>query len=231
MRNFGRKAAGWRAMGMSLACLLMLAGNSVVIAAPATYSGEAPVASQSEAERTEALKTALAEVVIRISGDPGILANGNVAAAVAKADKYVLQYRYQRGTASADPADSEAAPPGLVLVAEFDSNAVDRMLADLGVGSTSAAVAIDTTPTEQRIWISGIRSATDYARGLGYLSKQSLVRQSWPMEARGDGLLVRLSLGSGLQRWLDMVDQEGVLRVNSSSPPIEGIDATLVLNP
>ncbi|MGB0134146.1 DUF2066 domain-containing protein [Dokdonella sp.] len=223
-----RRSGRWVA-GLALSILLLSAGSTALIAAPATYSGEAPVVSQSEAERSEALKTALAEVVIRISGDPGILANGNVAAAVAEAGKYVLQYRYQRGPASADPADT--ASPRLILVAEFDSNAVDRMLAGLGLGSASAATAIDTTPTEQQIWISGIHSADDYARGLGYLSKQSLVRQSWPVEARGDGLLVRLTLSGGLQRWLDIVDGEGVLRVNNASPPLEGIDATLVLNP
>lgn len=229
----GQEETGWakwrQVSSIALLVLLLCAGASSVIAAPATYSGEAPVASQSEAERAEALKTALAAVVIRLSGDPGILANGNVAAAVAEAEKYVLQYRYQRSMATEDPA--AVASPALVLVAEFDSNAVDRMLAGLGLASANAVDAVDTTPTEQRIWLSGIHSAADYARGLGYLSKQALVRQSWPVEARGDGVLVRLSLSGGLQRWLDIVDGEGVVRVNSSSPPLEGIDATLVLNP
>lgn len=218
-----------RASVFAALILALLLGSAGVVAAPATYSGESPVTSQSEAERSEALKTALAAVVMRLSGDPGILADGNVAAAVAQADKYVLQYRYQRGMTSADAEGNTS--PSLVLVAEFDSVAVDRMLAGLGLGSGSAAVAIDTTPSEQQIWLSGIHSAQDYARGLGYLSKHSLVRQSWPVEARGDGLLVRLSLSGGLQRWLDIVDGEGVLRVNSASPPLEGIDATLVLNP
>lgn len=230
-----RKTGHWviskPATGLALAMLLLLLGHSAALAAPATYAGEAPVISQSEAERAGALKTALAEVVIRISGDPGILANGNVAAAVAQAEKYVLQYRYQQSSAPADPADAETTGSRLVLVAEFDSNAVDRMLAELGLGTANAADAIDTTPTEQRIWISGIHSAADYVRGMGYLNKQSLVRQLRPLEARGDGVLVRLTLSGGLQRWLGMVDGEGVLSVNSSSPPLEGIDATVVLNP
>lgn len=228
----GSRTATWASRALrSLAMLFLVAGHAAIHAAPPTYSGEAPVTSQSEAERAEALKTALAEVVIRISGDPGILASSNVAAAVAQADKYVLQYSYRRGALAADPALAESASQQLVLVAEFDRNAVDRMLANLGLGSGSTAEAVDTTPTEHRIWISGIHSAADYARGLGYLSGQSLVRQSLPLEARGDGLLVRVGLSGGLQRWLDMVGQEGVLRVNSSSPPLEGIDATLVLNP
>lgn len=215
---------------LALALILLVAMVPLPVrAAPSTYSGEAPVNSQSEAERAEALKSALAEVVIRLSGDSGILARGDVAKAVAEADKYVLQYRYRRD-AAVDEA-SGAATIKLVFVAEFDSVAVDRMLAGLGFGGTGSTAAVDTTPSEQQVWISGIRSAADYARGLGYLSRQTMVRQSWPVEARADGVLVHLSLSGGLARWLQMVDQEGVLRVNSASPPLEGIDATLVLSP
>lgn len=199
-----------------------------LMAAPATYSGEAPVGSQSEGERAEALKTALAEVVIRLSGDPGILARDDVARAVADADKYVLQYRYRRDLGVDEI--SGVASEKLVLVAEFDSGAVDRMLGGFAVNPANP-VAVDMTPSEQRIWISGLYSAADYARGLGYLSRQSQVRQSWPVEARADGVLVRLSLAGDLAYWLQIVDREGVLRVNSSSPPLDGIDATLSLIP
>jgi hypothetical protein len=212
-----------------LAAALMAALGCVrAAAAPATYSGEAPVTSQSEAERAGALKSALADVVIRLSNDPGILARGDVARAVADADKYVLQYRYRRDDGIDET--SGAATTRLVLVAEFDSSAVDRMLAGLGLAGAGAAATVDATPVERRIWISGIHSADDYARGMGYLARQSLVRQAWPLQARGDGILVRLSVAGGLDRWLEAVDREGVLRVNSASPPLDGIDATLMLS-
>ena len=222
-----RSTLAQRWMAAVLGLCLSTAG-ALVIAAPATYSGEAPVGSQSETERAGALKTALAEVVIRLSGDPGILARDDVAGAVAGADKYVLQYRYRRDFGVDEI--SGVASEKLVLVAEFDSTAVDRMLAGFGMNPANP-VAVDMTPSEQRIWISGIYSATDYARGLGYLSRQSQVRQSWPVEARADGVLVRLSLAGDLAYWLQMVDREGVLRVNSASPPLDGIDATLSLIP
>lgn len=225
-----RARASAPCMGLMLVAALFAATVALPArAAPATYSGEAAVTSQSESERANALKTALAEVVIRLSGDPGILARGDVARAVADADKYVLQYRYRRD-AAVDEA-SGAATVKLVLVAEFDSSAVDRMLAGLGLAGAGSAAVVDSTPTEKQVWISGIHSATDYARSLGYLAKQSMVRQSWPMEARDDGVLVHLGLSGSLPRWLEMVDREGVLRVNSASPPVEGIDATLVLSP
>jgi hypothetical protein len=104
------------------------------------------------------------------------------------------------------------------------------MLAGLGLAGAGTAAAVDAAPAERRIWISGIHSADDYARGMGYLARQSLVRQALPLEARGDGILVRLSVAGALDRWLAAVDSEGVLRVNSASPPLDGIDATLILS-
>ena len=226
----GSQAA--RPMMGSLAASLVLVAMMIaspLSAAPATYSGEAPVANQSEAVRSGALKTALADVVIRLSGDSGILARDDVAKAVAAADKYVLQYRYRRDS-NADEATAGAGQQ-LVLVAEFDSNAVDRMLGGLGLAGAGSAVAIDTTPVEKRVWLSGIHSAADYARSFGYLSRQAMVRKSWPIEARGDGVLIRVELAGDFNRWLGQVNQDGILQVNSASPPVQDIDATLSLNP
>lgn len=216
----------------SLVALVVSVANVIafpLMAAPATYSGESPVANQTEAARSGALKTALADVVIRLSGDAGILARDDVAKAVAAADKYVLQYRYRNETVTDD--STGGAGQQLVLVAEFDSNAVDRMLAGLGLAGAGSAVAIDTTPVQKRVWLSGIHSAADYARSFGYLSKQAMVRQSWPIEARGDGVLIRVELAGDFNRWLGQVNQDGIFQVNSASPPVQDIDATLSLNP
>lgn len=233
MPGFHFGAAGLGARRWLSALLLLLLGSSVMtataLAAPSTYAGEAPVADQSEAARADALKTALADVVIRLSGDPGILARSEVANSVAAADKLVLQYRYRRDS-TIDEA-SGAASSSLVLVAEFDSIAVDRLLARFGLASAGSSAAIDATPVERRIWLSGIHSSADYARVRGYLTRQSLVRQSWPIEARGDGILMRLVLAGDFQRWLELVAADNVLQVNSASPPVEGIDATLALSP
>ena len=211
-----------------LASLLLVLAQPLA-AAPTTYTGEAPVANQSESARSDALKTALADVVIRLSGDPGILARSEVAEAVAGAEKLVLQYSYRRDSSVDEVSGSVVS--GLVLVAEFDSAAVDRMLSGFGLAGAGSAAAVDSTPSERRIWLSGIHSAADYARGLGYLSKQSLVRQAWPLEARGDGILVRVVVAGEFSRWLGQVDQDGVMKVNSASPPVQGLDATLALNP
>lgn len=196
-------------------------------AAPATYTGEALVNSQSDEERADALKTALANVVIEQSGDAGALARSDVAAAVAKADRYVLQFRYKP-----NPGAADGAGPRWILQAEFDSAAVDEMLQRLGFGTATAGTApIEATPTEATVWIGGIRSAEDYARVVAYLGKSNLIRSVQPTQARGDGMLVRLSLATDLKRFLDTVGMERTLSVVSGSPPVDGVDATLALAP
>ena len=134
-------------LGVLLLVSTLMAATA--IAAPSTYTGEAPVANQSEGARAGALKTALAEVVIRLSGDPGILARSEVAKAVAGAEKLVLQYRYRR------------------------DNVTDE---------------VSGTPTS------------------------------------------KLVLAGDFNRWLDLVVADNVLQVNSASPPVQGIDATLALS-
>jgi len=195
-------------------------------AAPSTYTGEAPVNSQADAERTEALKTALANVVISVTGDPGVLARSDVASAVGKAERYVLQYRYRRN-ASDSPDGAK-----LVLVAEFDSTAVDQMLGRLGLGAPGMVESeVPAVPTDATVWVGGIHSADEYARVLGYLGKSNLVRSVQPTQARGDGMLIRLSLATDLARFLDAVGFERILSVVNASPPVEGVDATLALVP
>ena len=264
VRNDLRNAACVRV----LLVLALLCVAPPLAAAPATYTGEAPVNSQSDAERSGAIKNALAKVVIERSGDAGILARDEVAKAVAKAEQYVLQYRYRRD-AVVDPA-SNAPSMQLILVAEFDRAAVDRMLDGLGLGSAQTSAPVSAAPVDHRIWISGIRSAEDYARGMGYLARtardcalllnamaghdardstsvdrpaedyargmgylarQVMVREAWPLEARGDGILVTAAVAGDFSRWLARLGEEAVLQVNSANPPIDGIDATLVLQP
>ncbi len=207
-----------------LPCLLYLAvlllAPAAVLAAPATYTGEAPVNSQSDEERSAALKTALANVVIAQTGDPGILARSDVASAVADAERYVVQYQYQHNA-----PETGGAP--LTLVAQFDSAAVDAMLARLGVGSAASSVA--AAPSEATLWIGGIRDADDFLRVMGYLERSNFVRTIQPTRALADGMLVKLSLATGLAGFLDAVAMERVLVQASVAPPLEGADAALVL--
>jgi len=196
-------------------------------AAPPTYTGEAPVDSQSDDDRVEALKIALANVIIDQTGDAGVLSRSDVAAQLARADRYMLQFKYRQ-----NPGAADTGAPKLTLTVEFDAAAVDKMLQALGLASAGVAGApIDATPADVTVWIGGIRSADDYVRVIGYLAKSNLVKSTQPRQARGDGMLVRLSLATDLKHFLDAVSMERQLSVVNGSPPVDGIDATLALGP
>ncbi|MEO7431902.1 MAG: DUF2066 domain-containing protein [Dokdonella sp.] len=205
------------------ACALLLAlvvPAVVSAAAPTAYTGQAPVNSQSDDERVGALQTALANVVVAQTGDSGILARPDVAKAVAQAERYVLQYQYKPNS-----GDDGAR---LLLIVQFDSVAVDKLLARLGLGAQDDAAALSETPTDAVVWIGGIRDASDYARVVGYLARSNFVRATVPLQARGDSLLVKLSLATDLAHFLDAVVMERTLVVDTSAHA-DGVDATLVL--
>jgi hypothetical protein len=196
-------------------------------AAPSTYTGEAPVDSQSDDDRVGALKVAFANVIVDQTGDAGVLSRSDVAAQLARADRYMLQFKYRQ-----NPGAADTGAPKLTLVAEFDAAAVDRMLQGLGLTSAGVAGApIDATPADVTVWIGGIRSAADYAHVIGYFARSNLVKSAQPKQARGDGMLVRLALATDLKHFLDAVAIERQLSVVNGSPPVDGIDATLALGP
>lgn len=192
-------------------------------AAPSTYSGEAPVNSQSDADRAEALKIALANVVMAQTGDSGVLARADVASAVGQAERYVLQYQYRENPAAAEGGAR------LTLIAQFDSVAVDRMLRRLGLSAPDEAAALSETPSEATVWVGGIRNAEDYVRVMAYLMHSNFVRSVQPTQAQGDGMAVKLSLATDTGHFLEAVEMERTLA--RTPAPVEGADATLMLVP
>ncbi len=209
-----------RLFGLILALLAPFAWA----AAPNSYTGKAPVNSQSDDDRVGALQTALANVLATQTGDSGLLARPDVVKAVAQAERYVLQYQYKPNTDGSDDA------PKLILIVHFDAAAVDKMLQRLGLGPHDDAAAQSEMPSEAMVWIGGIRDANDYARVVGYLGKSNLVRGEQILQARGDAIMIKLSLATDLARFLDAVTMERTLGIDASTHT-DGIDATLVLLP
>lgn len=214
-------------------CLGVLAALPPAHAAD-LYSAQVPVTSQSDAERTGALKTALSQVMVGLTGgDTAVLARPEVSRALGDAVKYVQQYQY----ASDVGTDNGQPKVQLSLVAQFDRNAVDKLLADLGLahGSTgtqtqAAQAAVDVKPQVYRVWISGVKSAIDYATAVGALSRNNLVRSVLAEQARGDGVEIQIEVTGPLQRLLDSLPGSG-LRVLNAKPPLDGIDALLGMQP
>jgi hypothetical protein len=205
------------------ATLLVLA--SLSHAGTSLYIGQVPVNSQAEGERAEALKSALAQVVVKLSGDSAVLARPGVAKAVANAERYMQQYQY---TQEAAP-DSGQPQARLYLIAQFDHDAVDQLMRDLGLVSGSGDVAQSAAEVQSgtfRVWVSGVNSAEDYARLIGSLSRNELVRSVRAEQARGDGVQLKLDVNGPLSRLLDSLST-GPIHVLNAKPPVEGVDALL----
>jgi hypothetical protein len=193
------------------------------------YRGEVPVDSQTDAARVEALKAALAQVLIRLTGEQAVLARTEVAKALAGAERYVQQYQYEQDVVN------EGGQPRvrLRLVAEFDRDAVDQLLRDLGLAAAKGvaeSAPLDGKAMSYRVWVSGLHTADDYARAVSALSRNELVRSVRAERAQGDGVALQIEVIGSLSRLLSSLP-EGSLRVINARPPLEGIDALLDLVP
>ncbi|HZP65651.1 MAG TPA: DUF2066 domain-containing protein [Rudaea sp.] len=216
-------------------CLSILLLFSLVFplplrAAASLYTGEVPVSSQSEGERTEALKNALAQVIVKVSGDNGLLTQPAIVKAIASADHYVQQYQYAQNVVT----DAGQPQVRLTLIAQFDRDAVDQLLRDAGAGhgatGETAATPAETPSGTYRVWVGGVGSAEDYARLIGALSRNELVRGVQVELARGDGVELRIDATVSLARLLDSLGN-GPVRVVNAKPPVEGVDALLGMQP
>ncbi len=198
---------------------------SAAASAGGLYTAQVPVTSQDEAERAQALKTALGQVITRASGDAAALSRPEVAKALAQAERYVQQFQYQEDVVT----ESGQPQMRLTLVAQFDRDAVDRLIG----GGAKEAVAdgpsapADSVPGTYHLWVGGIRSGRDYARVIGAFSGSESVRDVQVELTRGDGMQLRVATTGSLTRLLDTVNAGSVMRVTNAKPPVDGIDALL----
>lgn len=87
----------WKAVVITVLLVLMGSVSSVLRAADveSLYETEVRVFSQSAAERQEALRTALAEVMVKVTGQRTAPATLGLAGAFKRVDQFVQQYRYR----------------------------------------------------------------------------------------------------------------------------------------
>ncbi|MES1943454.1 hypothetical protein PC39_05050 [Salinisphaera sp. PC39] len=93
------------------------------------YVGEAVVADQSAEARETGLREALGRVLVRVTGDPGILRRDEAEAMLARASAWVQRYGYETAETAATSDDV----PETTLRARFDGNAVARALREAGL--------------------------------------------------------------------------------------------------
>lgn len=127
------------------------------------YEVEVPVYSQKKSERSEAMRTGLLEVLIKVSGISDIPFMPGMPDVLNKSPKYVQQFRYRNWPASrplpqAEDASSATRKPKKVLWVRYDKQAVNRILQDQGLpiwGRSRPAVmiwlAVDDAENERYI--------------------------------------------------------------------------------
>jgi len=85
-------------------CLvLFLAGNVLAETVTDLHAASVPVDDQSDKALAAAARTALSEVLVKVSGSADILGNPSIASALGEARGHVQQYAYVRGTPPAPP--------------------------------------------------------------------------------------------------------------------------------
>ncbi len=123
-------------------CLLAALCLATVVQAETVnnlYEAETPVMGQSGEARAAGIRDAFAQVLIKVSGDRGLLSNPQIGELLKRASSYVQQYRYRMLEASSG-ANSDR-----LLWVRFDERGVNRLLRQSGVpvwGGTRPSVLI-----------------------------------------------------------------------------------------
>ncbi len=92
------------------------------------YASEVTVRSQADGERLAGLRRALAQVLVKLSGDDAITTRDGVANLLAHADDYLAGFDYRNDTPSAVGSGMTT-----TLVARFDADKLAPMLDALGI--------------------------------------------------------------------------------------------------
>jgi hypothetical protein len=117
---------------------LLWSATLVALAAPGQelFRAEVPVSGQQAAERTAAMRQALAEVLVRVTGQRDLMQSDRARALLEDAGRYVRQYRYLSPPGSG--------PATLVLRVEFDGDAVRGALRESGIAYWGGSERPDT---------------------------------------------------------------------------------------
>jgi hypothetical protein len=162
------------------------ADPSPVVQVPAFYTAEVPVLSQSAGERQVALGRALAQVVVRLSGNPQAGANAVVRKAAGHAEDLVTSSDYRQDSDSVNGVPVYKT----TLVASFDMGGVDALIAGAGLKYWSG------NRPKPLLWL-----AIDDGRGPRLVTGQQL-NVVKPLATRGleRGLRFLLPAGSAVEQ-------------------------------
>ncbi len=159
------------------------------------YQAEVPVHGQSAQARADGIRSAFASVIVKVSGDRGLLNHPEIPGILKKASAYIQQYRYK----TLETSNPEAAPdsPDRLLWVRFDERAVNRLLRQSGVpvwGGTRPSILVwlgqeqgarrDLLSLERERRLRHYLNRVGESRGLSFL---------WPLMDMEDRNAIRVS--------------------------------------
>ncbi len=141
-------------MRLILSLLLCLPMTVMAAQVADLYRGEVPVASRSNADQRAAIQDALAQVLVRVTGDATVASRPEAQSLLRQANNVLLSYGYQSG-------------PPLRLEVSFDAQRINQQLQATGLPLWGAQrpqtliwLALDD-PEEGRVLLSDTASQTD----------------------------------------------------------------------
>jgi hypothetical protein len=169
-------------------CLLPLAVHAVT--GQHLFEAEVPVSSQQPAERSTALQRALAEVLVRVTGQRELPGQPAGRAVIGNAANYVQQYRYY--------TIPDSTPPQLMLRVRFDGEGVQQALRQQGVAFWGDAERPDTLvwlaiEDRGRRYIVAAQDGSEAGRKLELASRQRGIPLLFPLMDLEDQSRVRFS--------------------------------------
>lgn len=96
------------------------------------YEAEVAVAGQDLVTRTDAMRVALAEVLVKVSGNRNVGTVAGIADLINNAPQYVQQYVYRN--APVPPGQRPTSPPARNLWVRFDRDGLNKLLRQAGIG-------------------------------------------------------------------------------------------------
>jgi uncharacterized protein len=94
------------------------------------YQAAAPVSDESTAKRKPAIKQALIQVLIKLTGDRNIAKSSGISTLIESPDRFVQQFRYQQAANNSEAGQTQS--PTKELWVQFDETALNSALRSYG---------------------------------------------------------------------------------------------------
>lgn len=116
-----------------LICLFVLVVQPVhAIKVSGLYQATASVSDESESKRKPAIKQALIQVLIKLTGDRNIAKSSGINTLIERPERFVQQFRYQQAK-NKDDEQIQSHPPSQELWVQFDETALNDVLRSYGL--------------------------------------------------------------------------------------------------